>query len=84
MAWLAENRPRRRVRMLVAGAGIALLLGGCSVSPEASRTRGEPGGDVGNHGQPVQLLEPTDRFERIFWDIPFDGPAVATEDTAQQ
>jgi len=74
----------RRARLLAAGAGIVLVLGGCSVSPEASRAPGEPGGDVGNHGQPVQLLEPTDRFERIFFDIPYDGPAVATEDTAQQ
>lgn len=79
---MARPRTPRGVRLLAAGAGVILLLGGCS--PEASRTRGEPGGDVGNHGQTVQLLEPTDRFERIFWDIPFDEPAVATEDTAQQ
>jgi len=81
---MSGSRKGRRARLLTAGAGIVLLLGGCSVSPEASRTPGEPGGDVGNHGQPVQLLEPTDRFERIFFDIPYDGPAVATEDTAQQ
>lgn len=81
---MAGPRHRRRVRLLVAGAGVILLLGGCTASPEASRTRGEPGGDVGNHGQPVQLLEPADRFERIFYDIPFREPAVTSEDTAQQ
>ncbi len=61
-----------------------LLLSGCSLSPEATRTRGEPGGDVGNHNRPVQLLEPADRFARIFYDIPFKAPAVTSEDTAQQ
>jgi hypothetical protein len=81
---MIRSRKGRRARLLAAGAGAILLLGGCTVSPEASRTPGEPGGDVGNHGQPVQLLEPTDRFERIFWDIPYDGPSVTTEDTAQQ
>lgn len=75
-------RKSHRTWLLVAGAGAVLLLGGCS--PEASRTRGEPGGDVGNHNQPVELLEPADRFERIFYDIPFKEPAVTTEDTAQQ
>ncbi|MEZ4564527.1 MAG: hypothetical protein R2853_17475 [Thermomicrobiales bacterium] len=80
------TRPRRRrcALRLAAGAVAILLLGGCSLSPEATRTRGEPGGDVGNHSQPVQLLEPADRFERIFYDIPFKEPAVTTEDIAQQ
>lgn len=80
------TRPRkgRRAWLLAAGAGAILLLGGCSVSPEAARTRGEPGGDVGNHNQPVQLLEPADRFERIFYGIPLKEPAGTTEDTAQQ
>jgi hypothetical protein len=81
---MTRARKGRRIWLLSAGAGMVLLMGGCSLSPEASRTRGEPGGDVGNHGQPVQLLEPTDRFERIFYDIPFKEPAVTTEDTAQQ
>ncbi len=77
-------RKSQRVRLVAAAAGIVLVLGGCTSSPEASRVPGEPGGDVGNHGQPVELLEPTDRFERIFWDIPFDEPSVTTEDTAEQ
>lgn len=81
---MAAPRKGRRVRLLAIGAGAILLLSGCSVSPEATRTRGEAGGDVGNHNQPVQLLEPADRFERIFYDIPFKEPPVTTEDTAQQ
>ncbi|MFN8678676.1 MAG: hypothetical protein U0Z70_20025 [Thermomicrobiales bacterium] len=81
---MARPHKGRRAWLVTAGAGAVLLLGGCSVSPEATRTRGEPGGDVGNHNQPVQLLEPADRFERIFYDIPFKEPAVTTEDTAQQ
>jgi hypothetical protein len=81
---MTRSRKRRRAWLLAAGAGATLLLAGCSLSPEAARTRGEPGADVGNHGRPVQLLEPTDRFERIFFDVPYDGPRVATEDTAQQ
>ncbi|MBL8130084.1 MAG: hypothetical protein JNM64_20775 [Chloroflexia bacterium] len=81
---MARPHKGRRAWLVTAGAGVVLLLGGCSVSPEATRTRGEPGGDVGNHNQPVQLLEPADRFERIFYDIPFKEPAVTTEDTAQQ
>ena len=77
-------RVRRRARLLAAGVGIVLLLGGCSVSPEAARTPGEAGADVGNHGRPVQLLEPANRFDRIYWGIPFDEPSVTTEDTAVQ
>jgi hypothetical protein len=81
---MVRPRTRRRARLLAAGTGMVLMLGGCSISPEATRTRGEPGGDVGNHNQPVQLLEPADRFARIFYDIPFKEPAVTSEDTAQQ
>ena len=33
---------------------VLLLLTACA-SPEATRTRGKPGADVGNRGQPVQL-----------------------------
>jgi hypothetical protein len=66
----------------LAGA-LALVLGGCASSPEASRVPGEPGADLGNHGNPVQLLEPPDRVERVYYDIPYDGPAAASEDTSQ-
>ncbi|MFN8664808.1 MAG: hypothetical protein U0075_23210 [Thermomicrobiales bacterium] len=81
---MTASRKGRRAWLLAAGVGTVLLLGGCTVSPEAARAPGEAGADVGNHGQPVQLLEPADRFERIFFDVPYDGPSVATEDTAQQ
>ena len=73
----------RRLRLAGAGAALLLLLGGCASSPEAGRVPGEPGADPGNHGNPVQLLEPPDRVERVYYDIPYDGPAAASEDTSQ-
>jgi hypothetical protein len=89
----ANRRPRsflrqddtkfRRLRLLGLSAAIAFVLAGCAASPEASRVRGEPGGDPGNHGNPVELLAPPDRVERVYYEIPYDGPSVASEDTSQ-
>lgn len=75
-------KPGRRLRLIGVGIGLAVLLGSCTFSPEAARVRGEPGADPGNHGHPVDLLAPPDRFERIYYRIPYDGPAVASEDTS--
>lgn len=52
------------------------------MSPEAARVRGEPGADPGNHGNPVVLLEPANPVERIYYEIPYDGPEAARPDTA--
>jgi uncharacterized lipoprotein len=71
-------RPR-----LLAAALLILVLAGCASSPEAARVRGEPGADVGNHGNPVVLLEPPDRVERVYAGVPFDEPAVAQPDSSQ-
>lgn len=73
----------RRLRLIGLSALIAALLGGCASSPEASRVRGEPGADPGNHGNPVELVAPPDRVERVYYEIPYDGPSVASEDTSQ-
>ncbi len=73
---------RRRLRLIGAGVAMALILGGCSLSPETARVRGEPGADPGNHGSSIELLAPADRFERIFYDVPYDGPSAASEDTS--
>ena len=73
----------RRLRLIGAGALLTVILGGCAASPETGRLRGEPGGDVGNHGNPVQLLEPVDSFARVYYGIPYEGPAAAAPDTAQ-
>jgi hypothetical protein len=62
---------------------LTLILAGCASSPEAARVRGEPGADVGNHGDPVVLLAPPDRFERVYKGIPYDGPAAARPDTSE-
>ena len=72
----------RRLRLIGAGAALVVLLGGCASSPEAARVRGEPGADPGNHRNPVELLAPPDRFDRVYYDIPYDGPAAASEDTS--
>ena len=72
-----------RLRLLAALIPLSFILAGCAASPEAARVRGEPGADPGNHGNPVELLAPPDRFERIFAGIPYDGPRVASPDTAQ-
>jgi hypothetical protein len=73
----------RRLRLIGIGVGIAVLLGGCTGSPEAARVRGEPGADPGNHGNPVVLLAPPDRVERVYYEIPYDGPKAVSEDTSQ-
>ncbi len=73
----------RRLRVFGMGVVITLFLGGCASSPEAARVRGEPGADPGNHGNPPELLEPAGRDDRVYYEIPYDGPAAASEDTAQ-
>ncbi len=73
----------RRLRLIGAVAGLVAILSGCASSPEAARVRGEPGADPGNHGDPVVLLAPPDRVDRVYYDDPFEGPAVASEDTSQ-
>jgi hypothetical protein len=78
-----DDTKRRRLRGIGIGVVVTLLLGGCASSPEASRVRGEPGADPGNHGNPVELLAPPDRVERVYYEIPYDGPSVASEDTSQ-
>lgn len=77
------SRQAQRARLIVIMTILTILLAGCAASPEAARVRGEPGADPGNHGNPVELLAPPDRFERIFSGIPYDGPSVASPDTAQ-
>lgn len=72
----------RRLRLVGLGALLALVLGGCAASPEAARVRGEPGADPGNHGNPVVLLAPPDRVERVYYEIPYDGPRVVSADTS--
>jgi hypothetical protein len=42
---------------------------------------GEPGADVGNHGNPLVLVEPLDRDERVYYEIPFEEQG-ASEDTS--
>ena len=63
------------MRLIGAGAALVVLLAGCASSPEASRVPGEPGADVGNHGNPVVLLEPPERVDRVYYEVPYDGPA---------
>ena len=74
---------KRQLRVFGMGVVITLFLGGCASSPEAARVRGEPGADPGNHGNPPALLEPAERDDRVYYEIPYDGPAAASEDTAQ-
>jgi hypothetical protein len=81
--WARGDTNVRRLRWIGVGALITFALAGCASSPEASRVRGEPGADPGNHGNPVELVAPPDRFERVFYGIPYDGPSVAQEDTAE-
>jgi hypothetical protein len=73
----------RRLRLIGFAAALLVVLAGCASSPEAARVRGEPGADPGNHGNPVVLLAPPERAERVYYDVPYDGPAAASEDTAQ-
>jgi hypothetical protein len=75
--------PLKTLRLLLLGAALVVILGGCATSPEASRLPGEPGADPGNHGDPVQLMAPADAFDRVYAGIPYEGPSVATEDTSQ-
>src|SRR5690349_10749664 len=79
----SSSRRARRLRLIGIGVGIAVLLGGCATSPEAARVRGQPGADPGNHGNPVVLLAPPDRVERVYYEIPYDGPKAVSEDTSQ-
>ncbi len=72
----------RRLRLVAIGAGLAIVLGGCASSPEAARVRGEPGADPGNHSNPVVLLEPLDRDERVYYDVPYEEEG-ASEDTSR-
>jgi hypothetical protein len=60
-----------------------LVLAGCALSPEAARVRGEPGADVGNLGNPVVLVAPPDRVDRVYAGVPYDGPAVTQPDTSE-
>ena len=80
--WGDEVLPRhlRRVGLALA---LVVILTGCASSPEAARVPGEPGADPGNHGNPVVLLAPPERFSRVYYDVPYDGPAAASEDTSQ-
>ena len=73
----------RRLRLIGAAAALVVLLAGCASSPEAARVRGEAGADPGNHGNPVELLAPPERFDRVYYEVPYDGPAAASEDTSQ-
>jgi hypothetical protein len=74
---------KRRLRLLGTGVVITLFLAGCASSPEAARVRGEAGADPGNHGNPVVLLAPPERVDRVYYEVPYDGPAAASEDTSQ-
>jgi hypothetical protein len=80
---LTPSSGSRRLRLIGAAAALVVLLAGCASSPEASRVRGELGADPGNHGNPVVLLEPSERTERVYYEVPYDGPAAASEDTSQ-
>ena len=78
-----DRQGARRLRLWGLAAAAAVVLGGCASSPEAARVRGEPGADPGNHGNPVVLLEPLERVDRVYYDVPYDGPAAASADTSQ-
>jgi hypothetical protein len=77
-----DRQRARRLRLWGLTAAAAVILGGCASSPEASRVPGEPGADVGNHGNPLVLVEPLDRDERVYYEIPFEEQG-ASEDTSQ-
>ena len=51
-----DRQRARRLRLWGLTAAAAVILGGCASSPEASRVPGEPGADVGNHGNPWSSL----------------------------
>jgi hypothetical protein len=71
------------LRLIGEAAALVVLLAGCASSPEAARVRGEVGADPGNHGNPVELLAPPERVDRVYYEVPYDGPAAASEDTSQ-
>ena len=73
----------RRLRLIGAGVALVVLLAGCASSPEAARVRGEPGADPGNHANPVVLLAPPDRFNRVYYNVPYDGPAAVSADVSE-
>ena len=77
-----DRQRARRLRLWSLAAAAAVVLGGCASSPEASRVPGEPGADVGNHGNPVVLLEPPERVDRVYYEVPFEEQG-AREDTSQ-
>jgi hypothetical protein len=77
-----DRQRARRLRLWGLGGGAAGGLVGCWSSPEAARVRGEPGADPGNHGNPVELLAPPDRVDRVYYEIPFVEQG-ASEDTSQ-
>ena len=78
-----DRQRARRLRLWGFAAATAVVLGGCASSPEAARVRGERGADPGNHANPVVLLAPPDRFDRVYYNVPYDGPAAASADTSQ-
>ena len=73
----------RHLRLIAAAVALVVFLAGCASSPEAARVRGERGADPGNHGNPVVLLGPPERVDRVYFDVPYDGPAAASADTSQ-
>ena len=78
-----DRQRARRLRLWGLAAAAAVVLGGCASSPEAARVPGEPGADPGNHGNPVELLAPPERVDRVYYEVPYDGPAAASADTSQ-
>ena len=76
-------------------AAAAVVLGGCASSPEAARVQGNPGADQGNHGNPLVLIAPPERIDRVDYDDPYDdynlhadynlpyNPPATSEDTPQ-
>jgi hypothetical protein len=68
-----------RAKAIACAVGLLVVLTGCAASPEADRVRGEPGADPGNHGNPVVLVAPPDRVDRVYYDTPYDGPVVGGE-----
>ena len=78
-----DRQRARRLRLWGLAAAAAVVLGGCASSPEAARVRGEPGADPGNHGNPVILLEPLERVDRVYFDVPYDGPAAVSADVSE-
>ena len=72
----------RRLRLLGTTAVLMLILAGCTVSPEASRVPGEPGGGRRQPRQSDRAIGPPDRFDRVYYNTPYDGPHIAKPDTS--